>query len=564
MSTDSRHRLAANVALLKTRASKHSIYGVLIAFIAILIATALVCYVDNRVVTLDGLIAAQKSNVALWLMDAMPFVFALWGQYVSSMIVYEAGALVVDQTDVMRAKAEAVEQRAMHNITHDAVTGCPNRVLLQDRLDQAVQNAKRDESMVGLLLLDLDRFKEINDSLGYDNGDKLLRQVAVRLRGVVRENDTVARMGDDEFTVLIATVESVADVINFAEGVELAFRTPFVLDSVPVEVRASIGVTVFPSHGDESEALIQRAEIAMKVSKKNRKGHVVYSARHDSRGTQPLVLITELRQAIESNGLTLFYQPKIELASGTIVGTEALARWMHPERGEIPPTDFIPIAERTGLIKPLTLWALKKAIRQAARWRRQDKDLLVAVNISAQDLIDAELVDFVAGMLAAQRLNPNRLTLEITESTIMADQRRALEIMHRLSEMGVNLAIDDFGTGYSSLSYLSELPVTELKIDKSFVIDMANNAKHAMIVRATVDLAHNLGLKVVAEGTATRAAYDKLRALECDYAQGEYIGNPLAVDGFYKWAANGQFSEHHVAVDDDADYQLSVASVGAG
>ena len=564
MTKNSRYRLTANVALLKARASKHSIYGVLIALLAILTATILVCYVDNRAITLDGIVAAQKSNVALWFLNFMPFAFALWGQYVSSLIAYEAGALVVDQTDDLRTRAEAVEQRALHKITHDSVTGCPNRVLLQDRLDQAVQNAKRDESMVGLLLLDLDRFKDINDSLGYDNGDKLLKQVAVRLRGVVRESDTVARIGDDEFTVLIAAVDSVADVIDFAKGVELAFRTAFVLDGVPVEVRASIGVTIFPSHGDESEALIQRAEIAMKASKQSRKGHVVYSARQHSSGAPPLVLTSELRQAIESNALTLSYQPKVDIASGTIVGAEALARWMHPERGEISPTDFIPIAERTGLIKPLTLWALKQAIRQAARWRRQEKDLSVAVNISAQDLIDAELVDFVAGMLAAQRLNPNQLILEITESTIMSDQRRALEIMHRLSDMGVSLAIDDFGTGYSSLSYLSELPVTELKIDKGFVIGMASNRKHAMIVHATIDLAHNLGLKVVGEGTATRAAYDKLAELKCDYAQGEYIGNPLTVDEFYKWAANSQFSERLVETDNDVDLPDNVVSVRAG
>lgn len=535
MALEISHTLASNVQLLKGKASKRAIQGVLIGIGAILIATALACFYEAGRLSIAGMITAQRSNIALWLLDLMPFAFAFWGQHVSSLIAHEAGAMVIDQTQNLRARTRAIEKQAMHDITHDALTDLPNRILLHDRLSQALQVAQHDNSRLAFLILDLDRFKDINDALGRNNGDRLLKQVAVRLKGVARDADTVARTGGDEFAILLPTINSTDGATEVAKRLEAVLSTPFVIDGMNLDVQASVGISIFPQHGPDADTLIQRAEVAMYVAKSNKAGFLIYDPDHDRHGSRRLTLMGELRQAINSDLLELVYQPKVDLKSGVIAGAEALVRWYHPQHGSVPPDEFVPLAERAGLIKPLTLWVLKRALSQAAEWHEHGMNLAVAVNISAQDLGDLDLIDFVGDLLASKHVPADRLVLEITETSIMLNQQRALEMLNGLANMGVRLSIDDFGTGYSSLSYLIDLPVSELKIDKRFVMDMIKNTKHAKVVRAVIDLAHNLGLDVIAEGTYDNMTYSKLREMGCDSAQGNYVSKPMSAELLATW-----------------------------
>ncbi|MDH3688594.1 MAG: EAL domain-containing protein [Gammaproteobacteria bacterium] len=535
MAVEISHTLTNNVKLLRANASKRAIQGSLIGIGAIVVATALVSYYENGHIGLGGIMSAQFSNPTLWLLDLMPFVFAFWGQYVSAMIAYEAGAMVIDQTQDLRAKTMAIEQQAMHDITHDALTKLPNRVLLHDRLSQALHFAQADRSQSAFLILDLDRFKEINDALGHHSGDKLLNQVAMRLKGTVKDTDTVARTGGDEFGILLSKISSTEDAVEVAKRIAMALRTPFTLEGMNLDVQASVGISIFPDHGSDADSLIQRAEVAMYLAKNYKEDFLVYDADKHSHSSRRLTLMGELRQAIESDQLELAYQPKVDLKSTAITGAEALIRWRHPQHGPLPPDEFVTLAERSGLIKPMTVWVLEHALSQAAAWQEEGMELTVAVNISAQDLGDPNLIDLVAGLLESKNVSPKKLVLEITETSIMLDQERALQMVRRLADMGVRLSIDDFGTGYSSLSYLVDLPISELKIDKRFVMDMTNNTKYVKIVRAIIDLAHHLGLEVISEGTQDRVTYSRLKDLGCDVAQGFYISEPISGSLLGSW-----------------------------
>jgi diguanylate cyclase (GGDEF)-like protein len=518
--------LANNVQLLKGTASKYAIYGVIIAFVAIIIATCAAAYFQSGTITIGSLIEAQRSNGALWLLDFMPFFFAFWGQHVSSVMAYEASAMVIDQTSELRAQTTALEQQAMHDVTHDALTDLPNRVLLRDRLEQALHAAQHDRTNMAILMIDLDRFKEINDTLGHFNGDRLLKQVAARLQGIMQEASTVARLGGDEFGILLPKILVAKDATEVARKIGKALQAPF----------------------------------GMYMAKQEKTGYIVYDPKHDKHSPHRLTLMGELRHAIESDELVLHYQPKAKIKTGEIIEVEALVRWQHPQHDLMRPDEFIPLAERTGLIKPLTIWVLNHALQQHSVWKDQGLDIGVAVNMSAHGLLDLELPDLVAGVLASHNAAPDRLVLEITETSIMVDQERALQILTRLAEMGVKLSIDDFGTGYSSLAYLSKLPVREIKIDKSFVMDMIENEKHAMIVRATIDLAHNLGLEVIAEGTCAKEIFVRLEGLNCDAAQGEYITLPISATDFGRWCNESEWRPKLVATENASIAQFRDAT----
>ncbi len=527
--------LSDNVKLLKASASKHAIYGVMIAVIAIVIATCMVSFVEHGEVTLDGIIKAQKTNVALWLLNLSPFGFAFWGQYVSNVMAFQAGAMVVDQTNELRAQAQAIERRATYEVTHDRLTNLPNRVLLQDRLDQAVHLAHRDHLNMAVMVMDLDRFKEVNDALGRDQGDRLLRQVAARLKAAVQETETIARSGGDEFVVLLPKIAGEQDAIHTAVNISNALKAAFDLGQSKLDVQASIGIALFPEHGSSAEDLLQRAEVAMYSAKQEKSGYTIYEDKQEKNSPRRVTLVGELRQALERDELLLQYQPKIEVKSNHVTEVEVLSRWRHPRHGVIPPEEFIPLAERTGLIKIVTAWVLKTALHQLGEWSRAGIELGVSVNISTQDLHDQELYDRVTGLLAANRLDASQLVLEMTETSIMIDQERAKGMLERLASSGIRISIDDFGTGYSSLAHLSLLPVKEIKIDKSFVIDMKENPKHANIVHAIIDLGHNLDMKVVGEGVQSEHAYRELQRLGCDTLQGDYLSKPLVADALTEW-----------------------------
>ncbi len=428
------------------------------------------------------------------------------------------------------------ERDRLEQAMTDELTGLPSRRLLKDRLEQAVLNAKREgpQAEVGLLVLDLDRFKEVNDTLGHSLGDRLLAEVANRLRATLRENDTVARLGGDEFAVLVSHDDPSGD-IQVAEKVLRAFAQPVALDGLLLTVGASIGIARFPADGDDPERLLRCADVAMYHSKRNRLPWVRYAVESDPSDPARLELLSDLRAAIGTSQLELHYQPKVNLATDEVMGVEALLRWTHPVKGPIPPDTFISIAEQTGVMAPLTDDVLRKAAHQLREWMRDGRELSVAVNVSAANLTEGEFVERVRRIVAEEDVPAEFIVLELTESAVMSDHRRGLEVLNELSSIGFRLSIDDFGTGYSSLSYLQRLPVDELKIDRSFVKTLMDDQVNRSIVRSTVDLGHNLGLSVVAEGVEDEATLRALAELGCDVAQGYFLSRPLPAPALVAW-----------------------------
>jgi diguanylate cyclase (GGDEF)-like protein len=439
--------------------------------------------------------------------------------------------IVAGASGALRRQAELNEHQALH----DALTDLPNRTLFHDRVQQALVAARREHVPAAVMIMDLDRFKEVNDTLGHASGDELLKQVGRRLRASLRESDTVARLGGDEFGILLPKVVDAAAAVAVARKLRTTLEDPLTIHGLALQMEASIGIALYPEHGADVQTLLQRADVAMYVAKEHPSGCEVYASERDEYSPDRLTLLTDLRRAIDRGELLLHYQPKADLRTGEITGVEALVRWLHPERGLIPPDEFIPPAQKTGVIAPLTMFVVEEALRQCRAWTLQGIDLCVAVNLSTRHLLDIHLPDTVGDLLARWEVPPSLLELEITESTILADPVRAMQVLSRLSRMGVRLAIDDFGTGYSSLSYLKRLPVDELKIDKSFILGMDENENDAVIVRSTIDLGRNLGLRVVAEGIETSKAWHRLAALGCDVAQGFYVSPPVPAEQLTEW-----------------------------
>ena len=431
-----------------------------------------------------------------------------------------------DITD-RRAHERALE----HQARHDALTGLPNRVMLREEVVRVLNHAQRDGSQVGFLILDLDRFKEVNDTLGHHVGDMLLQEIGARLQSELRQSDTIARMGGDEFAVLLPGTdgETARDV---ARRLVDSLAQPFDTQGLSLQIEASIGIAMFPDDGKDASDVIQRADVAMYVAKRERTGIAVYELGRDFNSVRHLTLNGELRKAIDEDHLILYYQPKISAKEGTIVGAEALVRWQHGLFGMIPPDDFIALAEHSGLIKPLTRWVLNEAMRQAAEWCRKGLPIAMAVNVSARNLLEKGMPEEISRLLENHGLPPELLICEITESVIMEDRRRSLDAITELVRLGVTIAIDDFGTGYSSLAYLRQLPAAEIKIDKSFVMGMDRDKDDAVIVASTIQMAHSLGLKVVAEGVESERIWCELLALGCDYGQGYYFSRPVPADNF--------------------------------
>jgi diguanylate cyclase (GGDEF)-like protein len=429
-------------------------------------------------------------------------------------------------------------RRLRHLALHDDLTGLPNRTLLYERMEDAIKDTARSGGSAALLLIDLDRFKEVNDTLGHDHGDRLLEQVAGRLQRALRRDDTLARLGGDEFAVLLPGVPDRAAAVELAGRLQDALERPFSVNGVVAVLDASIGIAHCPDHGSDVNLLVQRADVAMYDAKRGRTRIETYSEERDPYSAERLQLLAELRAAIQDGQLVLHYQPKVALAPGggeRVTGVEALVRWNHPARGLLPPCEFVPLAERSGAIGDLTRWVLDTALAQCRAWRDAGLDLPVAVNLAAPNIVDSALPDLVAELLEVWDLPGDRLECEISEHTVMADQRRALDVLERLRALGVRLSLDDFGSGHSSLAYLKRLPLDEVKIDRSFVIGMAEDADDAAIVRSTIDLARHLGLEVVAEGVETEATLRDLAGLSCDVAQGYFVSRPLPADDLDAW-----------------------------
>ena len=451
----------------------------------------------------------------------------------------------------MTTKLEKLYENLEHMAFTDPLTQLPNRTLFHDRLQQSIAAARRDNKPFALFIMDLDRFKDINDTLGHHIGDALLQQVAQRLRTKLRESDTVARMGGDEFAVLLPTVNAKhADMA--ARMLLQALRTPFVVEDQSLDIGTSIGVALYPDHGIDANVLVQRADVAMYAAKSAGCGHAFYDSRMDQHHPRRLALMGELRQAVEQEQFVLYYQPKVSLATDRVIGVEALVRWRHPNGSLVLPDTFIPLLEQTGLIRNLTGWVMDEALRAARELHDRRLGVPISVNLSTRDLQDPQLADDFAEQLAVHQAPPSWLELEITESAVMVDAAAGLDMLHRLSGMGLKLSIDDFGTGYSSLAYLKRLPVQAVKIDKSFVMGMAKDENDRAIVNTGIDLAHNLGLQVVAEGVDEEALLRQLRGRGCDVAQGHYISRPLLLEELTEWLqksswANGTAALHSQA-----------------
>jgi diguanylate cyclase (GGDEF)-like protein len=456
------------------------------------------------------------------------------GDYVAPVNVARSDEIGVLASSLnhMRAGIADREKRILKLAYEDPLTDLANRSRFANALEEAIGDARTQGVGLTILVMDLDRFKYVNDSLGHGVGDHVLREVSERLQRTVTRAECIARLGGDEFAILVkGNVDPTGDARRIIDALE----SPILFEGQPLDVGTSIGIARYPDHGQDAQTLVRNADIAMYAAKRNKTGFAVYEAHYDTSQQEHLSLLSELRRAVEHNELRLYYQPKVSLHTANISAVEALIRWEHPTRGLVSPALFIPFAEQTGYIKLLTRWVLREAVRQIGEWLRDGLRLTVSVNISARDLMNRELPDQVAALLAEHGVSPSLLCIEITESGFMEDPAHAQRVLDRLSELGVKLSIDDYGTGYSSLSYVMRLPVQELKIDRSFISRMASDPEIATIVRSTIDLGHNLNLKVVAEGVEDLAAWKMLRVLGCDDAQGFFMSKPLAPRALLAW-----------------------------
>ena len=435
---------------------------------------------------------------------------------------------VISQVTLMYiSSSKRKSEQLHHQAHHDLLTGLPNRSSLMLRLEEML--ARTSANPFALLLLDLDRFKEVNDTFGHQAGDVLLREIGPRLRGVLRASDVLARLGGDEFALLLPETGAAA-AVGVAEKLLRALDEPFGVDGYEFQIGGSIGIASFPVDGLSPTDLMRRADVAMYAAKRANLGTAVYATELDVNTPAQITLYGELRRAIEQDELRLHFQPKVDVCTGALSGVEALVRWQHPDRGLILPDQFIPMAERTGLIRPLGNWVLEAALRQSRAWERDGLAIQIAVNLGAYNLDDSNLAQAISGLLERYTVTADRLRVEITETMLMRDPDNARRVLDELRAAGVRVSIDDFGTGYSSLAYLKRLPADELKIDRSFVQHMAEDAGDTAIVRSVIALGHELGLVVTAEGVEDAVSLERLRAFGCDRAQGYYFARPMDAD----------------------------------
>jgi len=451
-------------------------------------------------------------------------------QLFEAMAVHAGIAIRNDQL-VCKLRQEAAERD--HRARRDSLTALPNRFDFREQLDHALSSPSN--LPLAVFLIDLDRFKEVNDTLGHGTGDLLLQEAGRRLQHALQNTGVLARLGGDEFAVLVLHMSASSQIDTIAQRLRAALLEPFAFDELPVEISGSVGISIAPRHGEDAATLMQRAEVAMYAAKSRPDGVAIYSAAIDTYSPRRLALVSELRNAIDRGDLTVYYQPIAEIATGRILSLEALVRWIHPQFGILPPDEFIPIAEHTGLIHPLTTFVLDHALAQLARWRKQGRLLTIAVNLSARNLLLDGFAREIERLITVYAIPPSNLTLELTESSVMADSPVSKATIMQLADIGVNLSIDDFGTGYSSLSYLTHLPIHQIKIDKSFVQNMLTDPNDEIIVRSTLDLARNLGLQCVAEGVENKETWQRLYDMHADCAQGYFLAQPMNAQEFEMW-----------------------------
>ena len=450
--------------------------------------------------------------------------------------VLETKNLVTAFSD-MRQQIHSRQTELEYHALHDNLTGLANRNLLNERIQQAIHNAQQDRNIFAILIMDLDRFKEVNDTLGHSTGDILLQHVAQRLGNILREIDVIARLGGDEFSILL-DIAHIKDAENIAAKILKEFNTVFLVNDLSLYIGISIGISIYPEHGATTQTLLQRADIAMYEAKRNKTGFEIYNTKYDEHSIGKLSLISDIRTAIDNEQLFIEYQPIINIKTGSVVSAEALLRWNHPLLGKVYPDEIIPIAEQTGLINPITYWIIDTTAKYSNRLKTIGIDIKIAINLSVYNLQESNFVENIITIFEKNKISPSNFIMEITESVMMKNLNKSIDILNKLDKLNIEIAIDDFGTGYSSLTYLKRLPLSKLKIDKTFIIDMNEDENDAMIVRSTIDLAHNLGMQVIAEGIEIEDSIELLTILGCELGQGYFISRPVSDDIFEEWITN--------------------------
>jgi len=524
----------SNIRILKARASRPAINGVVIALAAVIIANLAACYMETHALSISGLIDVQKDNVALWFLNLMPFAFAYWGQYMSSVVAKEADTMIVDKTHELWSKTELLKEQVELESHTDSLTGLPNRGQFKELLKHSIAEAKKEQIKLAVVVISINTVQEVNDILGYNQGDELIKHSIEKLNHTLPENILLGRISGAEFGAIVPIYKRSRLLQQVCDKVNEVFSQPFSVDSLTLILKTSMGAATYPEDGSNPDSLLRHAFIASFVSRKEGVAFTPYSSEIDVNQFSDLHQVAELVNAMDQNEFFLQYQPKLE-ADGVVREVEVLVRWMHPVHGFIPPDKFIPIIEKNNMTKELLQWVMTHALHQVAHWHEMGFKVAAAINLSALDLLDSNLPQTIQNVLAETGVDSSFLKLEITETTIMTDRKRALGILEKVAGMNINTSIDDFGTGYSSLAYLSELPAMEIKIDRSFVMDMVENRHNAVIVKAIIDLAHNLSMKTVAEGVETQEIMDELISLGCDYQQGYYISRPLDGSALIEW-----------------------------
>jgi diguanylate cyclase len=523
-----------NAQVLRSKVSKHAYIGLIVAIFAILLATIGIDYQTDGHISFEGMIKAQSSNIALWIIDLSPLAFMFWGQTMSYAMSYAASAMVMDKTQELQLQTNELTSKTEHDLSHDMLTDLPNRSLFVDRLNQSINSLRGKAEKIAVIAINIDNFKDLNTGFGNHNADRLLKQFAQRLRSTVEEPITVARFGGDDFAILMPNIDKEEQALFLSKKVQKTVAIHFALDDVIIDITATAGITFYPEHGQDADTLIQRANLAIYHAKQSGKEFAIYNPTMDKGSPNRLILMSELKKAIDAEQLLVYYQPKVDIQTGKINSCEALLRWEHPTFGMMNAEKFIPVAERTGLIKTLSLYVLKQSIEQASKWRKKGMNMEVSINLSAIDIIDLELPYTIESLLNVYDLPARFLTIELIESANLTDQNRAVEVINRLSALGIKISLDDFGTGYSSFVYLTNLPVNEIKIDKSFILTIHENEKKRNTVDAIIKLANALKLSVIAEGVETIGQLQILKSLNCPLGQGFYFCEALDADAFEK------------------------------
>lgn len=529
--------LARNAAVLRARVSKHAWGGMAIGVLAAAIATLLVCYLQNGAISLMGLVNAQRGNIALWFLDFMPLTFAFWGQYVSYFMAYQAGALLADQTEELRKSHLAAELRAQRSARHDPLTGLPNRQAFREQLGRAIDKLGEKRRRIGVLMIDLDDFKEINEVLGHVNGDKVLKTVAGRLTESARTKVTPARVGSNEFAVLVDSIESAKPLDITAQELASAVSKPMSLEGLQFTVRATIGAAIFPDHGIDVDNLLRRADIAMYAAKRSQRPYRLYRREMDRRTPERLKLMGDLRSGIEENQLLLRLQPIADCESKEIVALEALMRWRHPERSLLLASDFLPLAEQIGMAPGLIQWLLDQALLTGSRLAAEGHMLDISVPLSRQCLHEKDFAAQTAKLLQRHAYPASRLLLEVNPESLFNEPEQAFACLQQLTALGLRVSIADYGQSGLRLIDLQRMPVAELKIAAALVSQLGSDPIKKQLVASAIATASSLNIRAVAKGVATRAVAQPLKEMRCHRMQGACVGNAMDADQIQGWLA---------------------------